>query len=443
MNGAPQTAAEIRTADRALFRRRLADWTKILSAYFTAQTVTQLLGIGAGLVFIRFMPVREFALYTLAASVLSFFTFVSDLGSTTSLVHFFQRTNKEGGSFPSYLGAVLSLRRGVFLVGCAGVLLLFPRAAATKGFGLTEALAAAAAVLVATWFQISASVRLQVLRLAGRFGLSYRAEMTGAALRLLLALVMAATALLYGWLGMVAAAAGTVAVAWLARSPAPLIPPAAGPASEEPGFHRRQVVRYLLPTLPSALYFAVQGPLTIWLAATFGGVRNIAEVGALGRLSLVVGIFSSLTGVVFLPRLAQVLDDDLYRRRCLQFAALLLGLALTLFAAAAVAPQPFLLLLGPHYAGLHHELLLVVAGAGLTLLDGYFVGVNLARSWTRLQGFAVGSLLVSQALMVALLPLSTTSGVLTFNLLGAAVALAGQLAIAWLGFTRPKWVHWR
>jgi O-antigen/teichoic acid export membrane protein len=440
LNGAPQTAAEIRTADRALFRRRLADWTKILSAYFTAQTVTQLLGIGAGLVFIRFMPVREFALYTLAASVLSFFTFVSDLGSTTSLVHFFQRTNKEGGSFPSYLGAVLSLRRGVFLVGCAGVLLLFPRAAATKGFELPEALAAAAAVLVATWFQISASVRLQVLRLAGRFGLSYRAEMTGAALRLLLALVMAATALLYGWLGMAAAAAGTVAVAWLARSPAPL--PETEPATE-PGFHRRQVVRYLLPTLPSALYFAIQGPLTIWLAATFGGVRNIAEVGALGRLGLVVGIFSSLTGVVFLPRLAQVLDDGLYRRRCLQFAALLLGLALGLFAAAAVAPGPFLLLLGPHYAGLHRELLLVVAGAGLTLLDGYFVSVNLARSWTRLQGFAVGSLIVSQALMVALLPLSTTSGVLTFNLLGSAVALGGQLAITWLGFTRPRWVHWR
>jgi len=433
------TAEEVQPWQRALFRRRLTDWTKILSAYFSAQTVTQLLGIGGGLLLIHFMPVREFALYTLATSVLSFFTFVSDLGSTTSLVHFFQRTAREGGSFPTYLDAVLSLRRRVFLLGAAAVLSIFPYAARAKGFGLVEALPAAAAVVVAVWFQISASVRLQVLRLEGRFGRSYQAEMAGAGLRLLLALGMVVSALLRAWIGMAAAALGTMTVALMARPRTAVVVPGSGDLAS----HRRHVVRYMLPTLPSAVYFAIQGPLTIWLAATFGGVRNIAEVGALGRLGLVVGIFSSLTGVVFLPRLAHVLDEGLYRRRCLQFAALLTGLALALFAVAALAPRPFLLLLGPNYAGLHRELLLVVASAGFTLLDGYFVGVNLARGWTRLQGLAVASLIVSQAVLVALLPLSTTSGVLLFNLLGSAAALAGQLAIAWMGFTRPQWVHWR
>ena len=75
---------------------RLLRWAKILSAYFTAQTVTQLLGIAAGLLFVNFMPVREYALYTLASSVITFFSFVTDLGSTTSLVHFYHRTAREG-----------------------------------------------------------------------------------------------------------------------------------------------------------------------------------------------------------------------------------------------------------------------------------------------------------------------------------------------------------
>ena len=88
-------------------------------------------------------------------------------------------------------------------------------------------------------------------------------------------------------------------------------------------------------------------------------------------------------------------------------------------------------------------MLLVVAGAGLSLLDGYAVSVNLARSWTRWQGLAVGSLVAVQAALVAVLPLSTTAGVLTFNLLGSAAALAGQVAILTAGFIRPAWVHWK
>jgi hypothetical protein len=206
--------------------------------------------------------------------------------------------------------------------------------------------------------------------------------------------------------------------------------------------YRRQVLRYLSPSLPSALYFSVQGPLTIWLAATFGSTGNIAEVGALARLGLIVGIFSNLTGVIFLPRLARVSDDRLYRRRYLQFGALMLALAAVLLAAAAAMPGLFLALLGPHYAGLRRELLLVVAGSGLTLLGGYAVAVNLARSWNRWEGLAVVLLIAVQAGLVAQLPLGTTSGVLWFNLFTALTGLLLQLLITLGGFTRPEWVRW-
>jgi O-antigen/teichoic acid export membrane protein len=417
---------------------RLSRWARILAAYFSTQTLTQLAGIAAGLLFVNFMPVREFALYTLAFSVISFFNFATDLGSTTSLVYFFHQSRKEGSDPGPYVRAVLSLRHIAFAVGAAGVLLAFPLWAGAKGYGLREALPATAGIVLCVWLQIAQSLRVLVLRLTDRYGPSYRAELAGGLTRLALAAALAAAALLKSWLGILSSAAGSGVAALLAR-------PALGrpDAPEDLRPYRRQVLRYLLPTLPSALYFAVQGPLTVWLAATFGATRNIAEVGALGRLGLLVGIFSSLTGVVFLPRLARIADDRLYRRRCLQFGAALGGVALAMLAAAALAPGLFLLLLGKHYSGLHRELLLVVGGAGLTLLDGYAVSVNLARSWTRWQGLAVGSLIAVQAALVMVLPLSTTAGVLTFNLLGSAAALAGQVAILTAGFIRPAWVHWK
>jgi O-antigen/teichoic acid export membrane protein len=423
---------EGRAGDR--FRR----WAKILSAYFSTQTVVQLTGIAAGLLFVNFMPVREFALYTLAFSVITFFNFITDLGSSTSLVYFFHRTSKEGEAFQPYFAAVLSLRRTAFLLGAAGVLLVFPRMAAAKGYGLTEALLVTGAIVLCVWFQIASSLRVLALRLADRYRASYRAELAGGFARLLLAALLVVSALLKSWLGVLASAVGSAVVAILAR-PATAAPIPAIDLRR----YQRKVLRYLLPTLPSALYFAIQGPLTVWLAATFGVTRNIAEVGALGRLGLLVGIFSSLTGVVFLPRLARITDDRLYRRRVVQFGSSLAAVALTMFAAAALAPDLFLLLLGKNYAGLHRELLLVVAGAGVSLIDGYLVSVNLARAWTRWQGLAVASLVAVQAVLVALLPLSATAGVLTFNLLSGAAAFGGQLAIVTLGFTRPRWVQWK
>jgi len=427
------------SAPASQLRDRLRRWTGILSAYFTTQALTQLLGIAAGLVLINRLPVEQFALYSLATSVVTFFGFATDLGSSGSLLYFYRRTRGDAAAFRAYPAAVLSLRRGLFLVGALGVAAAFPAAATAEGFAPREVTLVLAGILLCVWFQISSTLRLLALRLEDRYLRSYRADLLGAALRLLLTLGMVAAALLFAWLGMLASAAGAALVTLLAASPTA---PAAATAGELlPA--RRQVVRYLLPTLPSALYFSLQGPLVVWLAATFGGVRNIAEVGALGRLGLVVGIFASLTGIVFLPRLARLHDDRLYRRRYLQFGSLMLAIGAALLAAAALFPQAILWVLGPAYSGLRRELVLVVAAAAVSLVGGYAVGVNLARSWTRWQTPAMMALVLAQATIVWLTPMGTTAGVLTFNLASATVGCALQLAIAAVGFARPALVHWQ
>jgi hypothetical protein len=420
---------------RALLRR----WGGILYAYAWSHTLVQLLGIGSGLLFINFMPVQELALYTLATSMTAFFTFASDLGSTTSLLHFFHRAAKNGEDFRPYQVAVLSLRHWGFLPGAVVVAIALPVLAADKGFTSWEVGLALAGVLLCVWFQIRVSLRVLALRLRAAFGRSYRAEIAGSGLRLGLAGLMAITGWLHAWLGVLSVALGSALTARLVRPEGEVSRPVA-PA--ELGIYRRKILRYLLPTLPAAAYFAVQGPLVIWLSATFASVSTIAEVGALGRLALVVGLCSGLVGTVFLPRLVHITDDRIYLRRYLQFGAVLMGAAAALAVAAAAAPQLFLLLLGPKFTGLHSELLLVVAASGLSLLDGYAVNVNLARSWTRWQGVALAIQIALQALLVVRLPLSSTFNILLFNLLSAGIALGLQLVVAVAGFTRPRWVHW-
>jgi O-antigen/teichoic acid export membrane protein len=441
-------------APAAALRRRLRGWAGILSAYFSTQVLTQLAGIGAGLLFIHYLPVREFALYALAFSVVSFFTFLSDLGSTSSLIHFFRLAAAQGHEFQNYFAAVLSLRRAAFLLGAAAVAVVFPVAAGAKGFTVAESLPVTAAIALCVWFQLNSSLRVLALRLHDRYGQSYRAELAGGLARLLLAGAIVACALLRAWLGVLSSAVASALVTWLARAraapatpvpagtPAPASPPAVPSAAPGLGAYRRKVLRYLLPTLPSALYFAIQGPLVVWLSAAFGSTRTIAEVGALGRIGLVMGLFSGLTGVVFLPRLARLHDDRLYLMRYLQFGAFMLAIAAGLLAAAALFPGVFLFVLGPRYRGLHRELLLVVLSSGLALLDSYALGVNSARSWNRWQAPALVALFAVQALAIAWLPLSSTWHLLLFNVLTAGVGFVSQTVMNWIGFLRPQWVRW-
>lgn len=410
----------------------------ILSSYFTTQTLTQFASIAAGLLFVNFMAVPEFALYTLALSIVSFFAFASDLGSTASLLYFFRSLpSGHSGEFARYKTAVLSLRRQAFALGALVLVVFFPYVALQHGYRMGGAILANAGILLCVWFQILASLRLLSLRLYEHYGRSYRAELQGNALRLTLAVLLVATGWVPAWAALIAnaAAAGLTARRAILREPRHCRTFSLGP-------YRREVVRYLLPTLPGALYFSIQGPLTVWLSATFGSVRQIAEVGALGRLGLIVGLLSGLTGTIFLPRLARITDERVYRRRYMQYGAALAIFAGLLVAAAAAAPTPFLFLLGGQYAHLHREVLLVVAAAALTLLDGYALSVNCARAWTRWQTVAVGGLFIAQTTLALTLPLSTAAGVLTFNLLSAGIALGTQVTIAWAGFFNPRWVRW-
>ncbi len=415
---------------------RVKRWSGILAAFFSAQSAVQLLGIGAGLLFVNFLPVEQFALYTLANSVLSFFSTASDLGSTSSLVYFYRATANEPETFRAMQAAVVSLRRSAFMVGGLAAAIALPVVATKRDLPLADALLCTAGILAAVWFQIESSLGVLTLRLRNEYGRSYRAEVAGGVLRLGLAAALVSLGGRLAWLAVATGTAATAVVALLARAPHDR-------RGLDVGAARRRIVRYLTPSLPSALYFSIQAPLVVWLSATFGSTRSIAEVGAIARLGLLVGIFGSLSGVVFLPHLARIHDERIYRWRVLQFGGLLAAIGGLLFTAALVAPRAFLMLLGPNYRGLHSELLLVVASAWLNLLGGFLVGVNLSRAWNRWETISVAVYFACQVAFIVVLPLSTALGVLRFGLASAATGLLLQLSIALVGFTRPSFVHWK
>jgi hypothetical protein len=411
-------------------------WTRVAATFFGVHFTLQAVTLVSGLLFIRYLTVEEMAIYTIATSFLLTFSFATDLGSSAALLHFFHQSQRGKEPFAAMMHAVLSLRRWLFLAGApiaVGALMVWGR---SNGLSALQIASASTLVLATVWVQVQGTTRIVILRLEGAYALSYRAEVVAALARLGAALTIIAAGRTTALWALSTALVSACALTWVAfEGRMPQVVPAATAL-------QRKVVRFLAPTLPGAVYFAVQGQLVIWCAAWFGNFTLVANVGALGRIGLIVGAFGALSGVVLLPRLVQIADDRLFVRRLWQFAAILTAIAGTLFVASLVMPAAFLWLLGANYESLSKELPLIVVASGISLVAAYFGAVGSARSWTRLQPAALLVMMTAQVLMIFWLRLDTTMGVAWFAVGSSIAGLVAQMGIVLLGLVRPSWVAW-
>jgi hypothetical protein len=198
----------------------------------------------------------------------------------------------------------------------------------------------------------------------------------------------------------------------------------------------RDILRYMLPLLLNAIYFSLQAPLTVWLAAYFANTAAIAQIGALGRLGAILALASGFAGSVFLPRLAMVSDDRVYAARYLAFWVFLIAIGGAAIALATLRPEWLLFLLGAEYAQLRDAVWIVTATAVLSTFGAYAVGVNHARGWIRPQPVALVGYAAMQVILVMRLDLSDAMGVLRFGLWSSAIGTGLQLAINAWGFAR-------
>lgn len=393
---------------------RLLGWGRLLFFTGSAQVVIQLIGLACGILVVRLLSTKEYALYTLANTILGTMTVLADGGISRGVM-------AEGGKVwqqKERLGAVLAtglqLRRKFAIVSlvCATPLLWY--LLSRHGTGLTTSALIIFSLVPAFYTALYGSLletgpklhqdisglqKLGVAASIGRLGL------------------LLSSLFVFPWAFVAILAAG-LSQLWQNRQ---LKKISLGYVawSQRPDLQvRTRIVKMVKRLLPESLYYCFSGQITIWLLSFFGTTESIAQIGALQRLAMVLNFFTVLMNTLVIPRFARLPNNPkLLMQRHLQVITGTMLLNVLVITLAWIFSAQVLWVLGPDYASLTSEVVLVAVNACLGMFYGVCFSASTSRGWVMHPLLLIGTNLLAITAGVLCFNITTLSGILLFNIL--------------------------
>jgi hypothetical protein len=337
--------------------------------YLATGFVAQGAAAVAGLLLVRWIPAPQYAVYTVAVTLIGTISTLTRSGPSIGLSAALSLVWPDRARAAQALDAAMRMRWLVSAIVMPAVLVSAIWLFAKAGAGGTE-IALFAVVLALIWLaEMQGGIIDQVLYFDGAanrvqaldtaIGLARMAMVVALKLTAQLGVLMALLTNLFS-----VAARVPFLTRWVGRA-LPAAP--RDPADPE----MRGAIRWTaLQQVPIDLMTVLQAQLAIYFLTERAGLFELATYGALGRIAQLLGPFSALILAYFVPAFAR--HQDRIALRLAVFVALGMLPALALSAASWLAPGPILALIGSQYAGQAWPLLvcaltLVAMGAVNTL----------------------------------------------------------------------------
>lgn len=381
-------------------------------------------GVGAltGLFIVRALSPESYAQYSLALAVLGSISVLGDSGTTIAAI-------AEGGRVwgqPRRLAAVWqvawSMRKRFGLWTCGVALPILGWLLWQHGAEIWEI----GAWMVVVAFMFSLNMRGLLLEVPLKLQQALRVTQGAAVEQSVLRLCLVGVAMLLCPLGVVAALAGGIPQAWtnwrLRRAAERLnlmSPGGAGiepPTAAEIAEAREGIMPVVRRSVPGAVFYVVSQQAGTWFLSIGGTTLALAQMGALGRISMLLGIIGALTNAMWAPRFARITDTALLRPMFFRKLGIALLLCAPVIGVAAVWPSGLLWIVGPSYAGLESALQLAMAGAVVYVLGGVSFALCNSRGWLPHPVFGIGTAVAVQGLSAWFLNVTTLEGVLWMSM---------------------------
>ncbi len=402
--------------------------------FASVQMLVQLISFATGILLVRRMEQREYALFTVANTMQGTMNLLADIGISIGMISIGGRVWQDSHRFGELVRTGLKLRRRLGLLAVLIITPLLFYLLTRNGASVTYTLILIAAVWMALSAQLSIGVLEVVPRLRSEIGLIQSIDLTGAFARFAAVAGLAFVFLNAGVGAFIGSSALLLQYLLLRRYASRAIDLSAAENVED----RHTMIGLIRQQAANAIFYCLQGQIAIFLITVFSHrVSAVAEVGALGRLAMIYSVIANLITNIFAPAFARCQERQRLGWLYLGIFGAVAGFSVLVLAGAAFLPNELLFVLGNRYTHLHRELLLMVGGASLSMLASTLWILNASRAWTAGSWLNIPLTLTTQLLLIPFIDFSTVSGVLTFNLLAALPSVLLNLALSYRGFHQP------
>jgi len=411
--------------------RRAFDHARRVGNYAVVQAVVQLLAFTSGILLVRWLPQREYAYFTIANAMQATLNVLADIGISVGVISIGGRVWQDRHRFGQLINTGLIVRRRLAVFAFLIVAPLLYGMLVRNGASPLYTLLLIAIVLIGFSVQLSIDVFVVVPRLRSDIARIQTIDFVCAITRLALIVGLIYVFTRAGLAVAIASATFFLQYVLLRTYAAKVIDLKAGENPED----RREIVRLTKKLAANAVFYCLQGQITVFLISFFGQqATDVAEVGALGRLAMITAVLMSTLTNIFVPAFARCQDKAKLRVLYLLIAGGVALFSVIVLGAAAFFPDQFLLILGNRYTHLHRELVLMVGGAVLIAFGSTLWMLNSSRAWINGSWLYIPLTLATQIALIPFTDFSTVAGVLTFNLIATVPAVLLNLWLSYRGF---------
>jgi len=389
--------------------------------FLTAQGLTVVGNLLYGLLCVRLLPVADYAKFVVLFGVQGSLITLMDANLTATVLPLVGDRVDDLQLIADYVASLQQLSQWVYGVVGLCLVFVFPFLVSHRGWSHMTVLTMIVTLLVSTWFIRLGSAYGSVLIIRRDRDMWYRGQLIASLGTLLLLVGCWAAHLLSAFAAILINVSGIVfiGVFYFLRSRKLLL--VRGQASRE---KQRAIYKLALPNIPQAVFFAVQGQVSLFLMTIFGRTGAVAGIGALGRLGQIFALFGYFNPLFIEPYFAKLPKSRLKRNYAV--ALLLAATVCTSAWLTAVAfPGMFLWVLGKQYRGLHHEMMIAMLASAISAFSSVLWGIHSARKfvywWTNI--CSVVLILLVQVLFIVKGDLGSMQTVLRLNLCTNAASL--------------------
>lgn len=397
---------------------KVMEWGRLITVTGSVQLLVQVFGFASAILVIRLLPTKEYAFYTLANTMLANMVILADSGIANGVMSEGGKVWKDRNKLGAVIATGLVLRRqfAIYsLIVIVPILLFLLRHHGADWLTTILIIGSVTptffAIISGSLFEIAPKlhqkiVDLQRIQLGTAFG---RVTLLGLSLITLP-------------LTFVACLSAGLAQIWANRQLVKVSSIFAEDNVKSDPIVRTKILTMVKRLLPESIYTCTSGQITIWLISIFGSTAALAEAGALSRLSMVINLFSILFASLIVPRFARMNgSSQVLLKRYLQIQAGMLVLGVCIVSVISLFSTEVLSVLGPNYAGLGKEVVLMITGSSLYVIGQSSFYLCTSKGWVI---NPVISIPVSIATIVGgalLIDISSLQDIFTLNIAVASV----------------------